>query len=100
MKKRRAAVIGCGMICNSAHFPALKILQEEGLVEVAAVADIRPEAARETALRHGVPAWYEDPQRMLDEVQPDFVAVCTPNVPHKKWTVAALRASACAGATT
>ncbi len=94
MKKRRVAIIGCGMICNSAHFPALDILKEQGLAEVVAVADIRPEAAKETAQRHGVPVWYEDPQRMLEEVQPDFVSVCTPNVYHKKWTIAALRAGA------
>ena len=34
MKKLRVAVIGTGMIANSAHFPALNILREEGLVEV------------------------------------------------------------------
>lgn len=94
MKKRRVALIGCGMICNSAHFPALDILAAEGKAEVVAVADIRAEAARETALRHHVPAWYEDPQKMLDEVQPDFVSVCTPNNYHKQWTIAALRAGA------
>ena len=31
MKKRRAAIIGCGMICNSAHFPALDILKDTTL---------------------------------------------------------------------
>ena len=90
----RIAIIGCGMIANSAHFPALNILRAEGLVEVVAVADIRPEAAESTAKRHNVPAWYVDPQKMLDEVSPDFVAVCTPNVYHKKWTIAALKAGA------
>ena len=94
MKKRRVALIGCGMICNSAHFPALDILAAEGLVEVVAVADIRPDAARETAERHHVKAWYADPQEMLDKEKPDFVAVCTPNVYHKQWTIAALRAGA------
>ena len=92
--KRRVAIIGCGMICNSAHFPALHILEEEGLVEVVGVADVREIAARETAERHHVPHWYTDPQKMLDELSPDFVAVCTPNVYHKQWTIAALRAGA------
>ena len=90
----RIAIIGCGMIANSAHFPALNILRAEGLVEVVAVADIRPEAAESTAKRHNVPAWYVDPQKMLEEVHPDFVAVCTPNVYHKQWTIAALKAGA------
>lgn len=92
--KIRVAIIGCGMIANSAHFPALNILREEGLAEVVGVADIRPEAAESTAKRHGVGRWYTDPQQMLDELKPDFVAVCTPNVAHKQWTLAALRAGA------
>lgn len=94
MKTLRVAVIGCGMIANSAHFPALHILESEGLVKLVGVADIRPEAAESTAKRHGVPVWYTDPQKMLDELHPDFVAVCTPNVYHKEWTIAALKAGA------
>ena len=94
MKKLRVAVIGTGMIANQAHFPALNMLRDEGVLEVVAVADIRGEVAEETAKRHGVPLWYEDPQKMLDEVKPDFVSVCTPNVYHKKWTIAALKAGA------
>ena len=93
-KPLRVAIIGCGMIANSAHFPALNELRKEGLVEVVAVADIRPEAAYSTAKRHNVPLVYLDPQRMLEEVRPEFVAVCTPNVYHKEWTVRALRVGA------
>ena len=49
MSKLRVAVIGTGMIANSAHFPALNVLRAEGLVDVVGVADIREEAAAETA---------------------------------------------------
>ena len=94
MNKLRVAVIGTGMIANSAHFPALNILREEGLAEVVGVADIRPEAAEETAKRHSVEKWYADPQQMLEELKPDFVAVCTPNQYHKEWTIKALQAGA------
>ena len=94
MKKLRIAIIGTGMIANSAHFPALEPFRREGLVEVVGVADIRPEAAEETAKRHGVEKWYEDPQKMLEELKPDFVAVCTPNRYHKEWTIKALEAGA------
>ena len=76
MSKLRVAIIGTGMIANSAHFPALNILRKEGLVDVVGVADIRETAAAETAKRHDVPNWYTDPQKMLDELKPDFVAVC------------------------
>ena len=51
MKKLRVAIIGTGMIANSAHFPALNVLRNEGLVDIVGVADIRPEAAEETAKR-------------------------------------------------
>lgn len=94
MNKIRVALIGTGMICNSAHFPALKPLREEGLVEVVGVADIREEVAAETAKRHSVPNYYKDPQKMLDELKPDFVVVCTPNMYHKEWTIKALKAGA------
>lgn len=94
MNALKVAVIGCGMIANSAHFPALNVLRKKGLVEVVAVADIREEVAAETAKRHDVPHYYKDPQEMLDTEKPEFVAVCTPNVYHKKWTIAALRAGA------
>ncbi|MDO4293114.1 MAG: Gfo/Idh/MocA family oxidoreductase [Eubacteriales bacterium] len=94
MKTIRAAVIGTGMIANSAHFPALDILRREGIVEIVGVADIRETAARETACRHQVASWYTDPQQMLDELKPDFVAVCTPNMYHKEWTIKSLKAGA------
>ncbi len=95
MKKTRIAIIGNGMICNAAHIPAIKSLIEKGYpVELVACADIRESAARETAERHGIPHWYVDPQQMLDEIRPDFVAVCTPNCYHKQWSIAAMRAGA------
>ena len=94
MKKLRIALIGAGMIANAAHLPAIGNLRKKGLAEVIGIADIRPEAAAETAKRHDIPKWYTDPQKMLDELKPDFVSVCTPNRYHKQWTLAALRAGA------
>ena len=94
VKKYRIAIIGCGMICNAAHIPSILELKKQGMAEIVAVADIRECAARETAQRWEIPAWYDDPQRMLDEVKPDWVSVCTPNVYHKQWSIAALRSGA------
>ena len=75
MNKLRVAIIGTGMIANSAHFPALNELRKEGIVDVVAVADIREEVAIETAKRHNVEKYYSDPQKMLDEVKPDIFFV-------------------------
>lgn len=93
-KALRVALIGNGMICNAAHLPVLSHLRSLGKVDIVAVADIRPEAAQETAKRYQIPQWFEDPQEMLDKVAPDFVAVCTPNGYHKEWTLKALKAGA------
>jgi predicted dehydrogenase len=88
----RVAVIGTGMIANAAHIPAWKELKND--VELVGVADIRPSAAQETAARYQIPRWYSNSQAMLDELKPDIVSVCTPNVYHKQWTIAALKAGA------
>jgi predicted dehydrogenase len=88
----RVAVIGTGMIANAAHIPAWKALSKD--VEVVGVADVRAEAARETAQRYNIARAYTDPQKMLDELAPDIVSVCTPNVYHKEWSIAALKAGA------
>ena len=88
----KTAVIGTGMIANAGHIPAWKGLKGE--VEIVAVADVRKEAAEETAKRYDVPRVYTDPQKMLDEVRPDIVSVCTANAYHKQWTMASLKAGA------
>ena len=54
MKQYKVAIIGNGMICNAAHIPAYQAMGDK--VRIVAVADIREEAARETAERHGIPS--------------------------------------------
>ena len=93
-KKLRVAVIGTGCIANSAHLPALDNLRSKGLVDIVAVVDKRPASAQETAARFNVPKWYDDSQKMLDELSPDLVAVCTPNISHKALSIMALEAGA------
>lgn len=88
----KVAVIGNGMIANAAHIPAWKHLADD--VEVVGVADIRGFPAEETAARYGIPHAYQDPQKMLNELKPDIVSVCTPNVYHQEWAIAALKAGA------
>ena len=95
-KKYRIAIIGTGMIANCAHLPAIDNLRKQGLAEIVACADIRAEAARETAARWGIGQWFTDPQEMLNKYagQLDIVSVCTPNNYHKSWSIAAMRAGA------
>ncbi len=90
--KLKVGLIGTGMICNIAHVPAWRALAEQ--VEIVGAADLVAEHAQGTAQAHGIPHWYADPQRMLDELRPDIVSVCTSNAYHKPWTLAALEAGA------
>jgi len=91
-KKFRVAIIGTGMIGSTAHAPAYKAAAKD--VEIVATADILPERAKQVAAGFDVPAWYGDWEKMLAEVQPDIVSVCTPNCYHKPITIAALKAGA------
>lgn len=54
MKQYKVAIIGNGMICNAAHIPAYKAMGDK--VKIVAVADIREEAAKETAVKECVTA--------------------------------------------
>jgi predicted dehydrogenase len=88
----KVAVIGTGMIANAGHIPAWKALKED--VEVIGLANPGVQAAQDTARRFDIQHVYADPQQMLATLKPDIVSICTPNVYHKQWTIAALEAGA------
>ena len=74
----KAALIGTGQIARQ-HLGCLRTLPN---VEVAGVCDLSPALAESTAERFGIPAWYTDYRRLLDEVRPDVVHVTTPPPSH------------------
>ena len=78
----KVAVISCGMIANAAHIPAYRSLSDK--VDLAAVCDVNPVSAEQTAQRFQIPRWYTDAEEMLLKEKPDLVSVCTPNALHKK----------------
>jgi len=80
------------MIANAGHIPAWKNLKED--VEIVAIADILEDRAKLVAKTEGIPNAYGDWKRMLAEIKPDIVSVCTPNVYHKEQTIGALKAGA------
>ena len=91
-KRFKVAIIGTGMIANAGHIPAWKNLKED--VEIVAVADMLEDRAQLVARTEGIPQAYGDWKKMLAEVKPDIVSVCTPNTYHKEQTIAALKAGA------
>jgi predicted dehydrogenase len=76
--KLKAALIGTGAIARE-HLAALSDMPN---VEIGAVCDLSSVIAEMTAERFGLPAWYTDYERMLDEVRPDLVHITTPPGSH------------------
>lgn len=83
----RTCLVGCGAI-SRVHTDCL--LAEEG-VTLCALCDIAPTAAEKLMKEKNfsVPV-YTDYEKMLDEVKPDAVHLCTPHFLHKEQAVAAL----------
>jgi predicted dehydrogenase len=90
-RKLRVAVIGCGMIANSAHLPAW---QSQPGAEVVGVMDNDLPRAKATAGKHAIPRVFDDVDKMLGDLSPDVVSICTPAGCHQAHAVAALRAGA------
>lgn len=84
----KVAIIGTGMIAGAAHIPAYRSCPDVFSVE--AVVDINEAAARDTAQKYGIPAWYTDCTQMLEQIKPDLVSVCVPNAFHKQYILTAL----------
>jgi len=78
----RVGIVGCGRIAET-H---LSILAKMGNADVAAVCDLNPEAAAETARRFGVPRHYRSPAGMLEAEHLDVVHVLTPPQSHLEIT--------------
>ncbi len=87
-KKFRIAFIGCGGIAQT-HATALKSFPE---VEIVAGVDIVKSRLDNFQEKWGVNRLYTDWKKMLKEVQPDAVTVCTPNGMHSAPTIDALNA--------
>jgi predicted dehydrogenase len=86
----KAALIGTGQIARQ-HLSCLHTLPE---VEVVGVCDLSPALAESAAERFGIPTWYTDHRRLLDELRPDVVHVTTPPTSHFPLALAALDAGA------
>jgi len=85
MSKIKFAIIGCGRI-SSKHFDAIAQIED---AEVIACCDIILERAEKAAKTYNVEAVYQDYRKMLDQVKPDCVIVCTPSGLHPEMGIAA-----------
>ncbi|HEX8324480.1 MAG TPA: Gfo/Idh/MocA family oxidoreductase [Tepidisphaeraceae bacterium] len=79
-KKLRVAIIGCGGI-SQMHLGAFKDFPD---VEIVAGVDTVPARLKTMQEKWGVEKVYTDWKKMLKEVQPDAVDICTPNGVHSQ----------------
>ncbi|MBI4530090.1 MAG: Gfo/Idh/MocA family oxidoreductase [Candidatus Latescibacteria bacterium] len=82
------ALVGCGMVSG----PHLAGWTASRRVNVVAVCDTNPSAARARATEFGIPGVFEDFERMVATVNPDIVDICTTLPSHKALTIAAAEA--------
>lgn len=90
MSKIKVAVVGCGSISKHRHIPEYAANPN---VEFVGFCDIVLERAEQYADQHGGRA-YSSYEEMLKAEKPDAVSVCTPNILHAPYAIAAANAGA------
>lgn len=86
--RKRAVVIGCGMISKN-H---LKALQNIDNAEIYGLCDIDREKALQTAAEYGVTKVCDDYRRFLTDDEADVIHICTPHHLHSQMARDALAA--------
>jgi predicted dehydrogenase len=82
----KLAMIGCGQI-SERFFRQAEARDDAKFVATCAK---HIESAERKAREHGIDRWYDDYERMMDEVRPDGVVVTTPHSLHAAPAIAAL----------
>ncbi len=88
--KYTAAIIGTGGIasCHMGYYLANE------RIEFVGAADINPQSLRAFGEKYGVRNLYTDWQKLLEELRPDIVSICTWSATHPQITIAAAQAGA------
>lgn len=82
-------IIGCGDVTEVKSGPAFGKVPQSRLL---AVMRRNAQKAADYAQRHGVPVWYDDAERLIQDPEITAVYVATPPSSHEKYTIEALRA--------
>ena len=89
MSSVTVALFGTSWWADTIYLPGLVAHSD---VHVVAACGRNPERAATFARRWQIPGVYDDPQRMLDEIEPDAVIVATTNDTHHDLTMRSLDA--------
>src|SRR3954447_23868874 len=86
MKTIRWGIIGCGDVTETKSGPGFAKAENSALVAV-----MRRDGARaaDYARRHGVPRWYDDGRKLIEDPEVDAVYVATPPDSHESYAAMA-----------
>src|SRR3954452_8719046 len=89
MKTIRWGIVGCGDVTESKSGPGFAKARNSALVAV-----MRRDGAKaaDYAKRHGVPRWYDDGKKLIDDPEVDAVYVATPPDVHESYAAMAAAA--------
>lgn len=89
METIRWGIIGCGNVTEVKSGPGFQKAENSALV---AVMRRNGELAEDYAMRHSVPRWYDDAERLINDTEVDAVYVATPPSTHKEYAIKSIRA--------
>lgn len=74
----RIGVVGCGVVADYGHIPAIHRLQNEGLAKLTAFADPIPERREAQSRKYGGLPAFASMAEMVEQIELDAVAIPTP----------------------
>ncbi|MBQ8277894.1 MAG: Gfo/Idh/MocA family oxidoreductase [Bacteroidaceae bacterium] len=80
--------IGCGEVTEKKSGPAFALVPDS---KVVAVMSRNKEKACSYATRHGIPRYYTDPQRLVDDPDVNAVYIATPPSTHATYAIMAMK---------
>lgn len=89
MEKIRWGIIGCGDVTEKKSGPAFNKVDNSELV---AVMRRNGALAKDYALRHGVPTWYDNAEQLINDPSVNAIYIATPPGSHLHYTLAAMEA--------
>jgi predicted dehydrogenase len=89
MEKINWGIIGCGDVTEVKSGPAFNKVENSSLV---AVMRRDEEKAKDYALRHSVPRWYTDAEKLINDPEVNAIYIATPPAFHEEYAIAAMNA--------
>jgi predicted dehydrogenase len=85
----RWGIIGAGDVCEVKSGPSFQITKKSKLV---AIMRRNAEKAKDFAMRHGVPKWYDNADELINDSEVNAIYIATPPNSHKEYTLKAAAA--------